>query len=243
MFNLCDTVKTLSDQPGERLNSLHVEERMEQGVDKGGCQRQEAGHVLLECCVDSVIVVCRDLEVLFELNIGMYKSILETTHLTHLEQVLLVAQGFLLLVPELHERVVVPIIIRKLHSFSFLPSSCYEPHTLCSRFVIVFLIVFNTPWNSLSGAATRLSIRSNSGAIAPWSSSMHACHASTFLTVSAQSGFLPMRSYSPVMGWKRVPKLCDQPEPAVKRAVSCQTYAIEFQGHSWKGEFKGGVFC
>lgn len=90
--------------------------------------------------------------------------------------------------------------------------------TLCSLFVILFLINFSTPWNSFAGPTIRLSINSSSGPMVPRSSSAVVWYASTALTVAAASGCLPIRSYSPEIGLNNVAKCCANPAPEVKRS-------------------------
>jgi len=85
--------------------------------------------------------------------------------------------------------------------------------------VILFLINFITTCNSFVGPMILLSMSSSSGEIAESSSSMAVSYLLMFRMVCAASGCLPMRSYSPARGWKRVEKRVANPAPDVKRAV------------------------
>lgn len=46
-------------------NALHVEERMEEWVDELGSHDEELGQLVLHRCVDVIIFVTRNFEVLF----------------------------------------------------------------------------------------------------------------------------------------------------------------------------------
>lgn len=52
---------------GRRVDALHVEERMEKGVDKSCCKYKKLWHVGLQRSIDEIIVVGRHLEVLLQL--------------------------------------------------------------------------------------------------------------------------------------------------------------------------------
>jgi hypothetical protein len=91
--------------------------------------------------------------------------------------------------------------------------------TLCSRFVMVFRIVFKTVWNSFAGPTILLSISSSSGAINVLISSIVASNLETFRIVWEESGCFPIRSYSPALGRKRLAKCVAKPAPDVKRAI------------------------
>ena len=55
---------------GTRINLLHIEEAMVQWLNEPGGEEYESREVLLHCRVDSVELVCSDLEILFKLRRG-----------------------------------------------------------------------------------------------------------------------------------------------------------------------------
>lgn len=82
---------------------------------------------------------------------------------------------------------------------------------------MVFLMIFRTDWNSFVGPTIRLSINSSSGAMEPRNSSIALTYESTLLIVRSESGFFPIRSYSPAMGWNKVEKWLAKLAPEVNR--------------------------
>lgn len=98
--------------------------------------------------------------------------------------------------------------------------------TLWSRLVIVFLICFIITCSSFAGEMILLSISSSSGATETLSSSCTVVNPSTLRTVSAASGFFPIKSYSPTIGWNNWAKCVEKPTPAVNSATQQQWHEL-----------------
>ena len=154
-----------------------------------------------------------------------------------LEQVLLVAERFLLLVLELVVRVVVAVIVDELQvgvrNVSDIVCKAKQERkgdrpqrqerktsrTLCSRLVMVFRIFFNNSWYSLSGAVTLASTSSISGSIASRSSTMNSWYWSMLRRVVSAYGWVAVREVSPWSGEKRVVKAVAKPVCEVSMAA------------------------
>ena len=95
--------------------------------------------------------------------------------------------------------------------------------TLCSLFVIVFLIFLTISVRSFAGRTTLESMSSISGLRAVRSSSMSVRYWPMFLIVASADGFLPRMSYSDPIGENNVAKDAAKWSPETRSAGGGET--------------------
>lgn len=94
---------------------LHVIEWMEKRLDEMSWKLHEVRKICLERVVNVIILICGNLEVLLKLIIQMLNVSLTGKHSgTYLEQILLITQTLLFLVPQFSKWIIESIIIDQL---------------------------------------------------------------------------------------------------------------------------------
>jgi hypothetical protein len=144
-------------------HSLHIVKRVEEWVNELRGQDHELRQFGLESRIDSLVFLSGHIEILLQLE-RVNITLTVTEHGIYLEEISLVVQGLLFLLPQLIQAVIMTVII---HQLRWVTIRICQPYgyarTLWSLFVRFFRIAFIKVWNSLAGAIIRLDMSSNSG--------------------------------------------------------------------------------